>query len=162
MNELPALAVALAACFSAAGVGGLATSRSLKDWYVRLPKPSWNPPNWIFGPVWTLLYLLMAVAVWLVWIERGERDVTGPLTWFAAQLALNVLWSVAFFGLRSPIGGLVVIVALWWAIAATIFVFAPLSALAAAMLVPYLVWVTFATVLNGAIAWNVARSRGRA
>lgn len=159
MNELPALAVALAACFSAAGVGGLATSRSLKDWYVRLPKPSWNPPSWVFGPVWTVLYLIMGIAVWLVWIERGGQDIGAALVWFAAQLALNVLWSIAFFGLRSPVGGLVVIVALWWAIAATIFVFAPISPVAAALLVPYLAWVTFATVLNGAIAGNVTGSR---
>ncbi len=159
MNEGVALAVALAACFSAAGIGGLATSRGLRDWYSRLPKPSWNPPNWVFGPVWSALYLLMAIAVWLVWRVRDEQDVSGALLWFAAQLALNVGWSVAFFALRSPVGGLLVIVALWWCIAATIFAFAPLSVLAAWLLVPYLAWVTFATVLNGAIAGNVAGSR---
>lgn len=161
MNDLVALGIALVACFVAAAIGGLATSRSLRDWYVQLPKPSWNPPNWIFGPVWTVLYALMAVAAWLVWRVRDERDVQIALTWFGAQLVLNVAWSVAFFGLRSPVGGLAVIVVLWWAIAGTIVAFAPIALVAALILVPYLAWVTFATVLNGAIVGNVAGSRGR-
>lgn len=158
VNELPALALALAACFGAAGVGGFVTSRSLNDWYLHLPKPSWNPPNRVFGPVWSVLYLLMGIAVWLVWIGRDGHDITTALAWFAGQLALNLLWSLVFFGLRSPAGGLLVIVALWCAIAATIFAFAPLSAVAAALLIPYLLWVSFATLLNAAIARNVRRS----
>lgn len=158
MSDIASLVIALAACFGAAGIGGLATSRGLRDWYPRLAKPSWNPPDRVFGPVWTVLYVLMAVAVWLVWRVRDEHDVTIALLWFTAQLALNVGWSVAFFGLRSPVGGLLVIVMLWWCIAATIFAFAPLSAPAAAMLVPYLAWVTFAAALNGAIAGNAAGS----
>jgi translocator protein len=152
MNDLVALVVAVAICSAAAAVGGYATTRSLRDWYVALPKPSWNPPNWVFGPVWTVLYLAMAVAAWLVWRARDERDVTPALVWFAAQLVLNVAWSVAFFGLRAPRAGLAVIVALWLAILGTIAAFAPISMAAASILVPYLLWVTFATALNGAIA----------
>ena len=151
MNDIIALVVAVAICFAAAGVGGYATTRSLRDWYLALPKPSWNPPNWVFGPVWTVLYLAMAVAAWLVWRVRDERDVAAALVWFAAQLVLNVAWSVVFFGLRAPKGGLAVIVALWLAIVGTILAFAPISTPAAAILAPYLLWVTFATALNGAI-----------
>ncbi len=156
MNELVGLIVALACCLGAAAIGGYATTRSLRDWYTALPKPRWNPPNAIFGPVWTVLYLGMGVAVWLIWRQRDESEVAFAFALFAAQLVLNVLWSVVFFGLRSPTGGLVVIVALWLAIAATIAAFAPISALAAALLVPYLAWVTFATFLNGAILRSVA------
>lgn len=159
MNELAALGVALIVCFAAAGVGGMATARSLRGWYDRLPKPSWNPPDRVFGPVWTVLYAFMAIAVWLVWLARGEHDVTPALAWFAGQLVLNVLWSLAFFGLRSPMLGLVVIVALWWAIVGTIAAFAVVSGVAAIVLLPYLAWVSFATALNAAVARNVAGSR---
>ncbi|HEY6959946.1 MAG TPA: TspO/MBR family protein [Candidatus Limnocylindria bacterium] len=161
MNDIVALVIAFVVCFGAAGIGGFATSRSLRDWYARLPKPSWNPPNWVFGPVWTVLYALMAIAAWLVWRVRDEHDVQIALVWFAAQLVLNVAWSVAFFGLRSPESGLIVIVLLWWAIAGTIVSFAPLSLVAALLLAPYLAWVTFASALNGAVVGNVAGSRGR-
>jgi tryptophan-rich sensory protein len=161
MNDLVVLVIALAGCFAAAGIGGLVTSRSLRGWYAGLAKPSWNPPNWVFGPVWTVLYAAMGVAAWLVWRVRDEHDVRIALVWFGVQLIVNVAWSVAFFGLRSPAAGLVVIVLLWWAIAGTIASFASVSLLAAGMLVPYLAWVTFATVLNGAIVRNVAGSRGR-
>ena len=151
MNDLIALVVAAAICFGAAAVGGYATTRSLRDWYVALPKPSWNPPSWVFGPVWTVLYGAMAVAVWLVWRARDERDVTVAFAWFAAQLVLNVAWSVVFFGMRAPKAALGVILGLWLAILGTILVFAPISMPAAAILVPYLLWVTFAAGLNGAI-----------
>lgn len=160
MTDIIGLVVAIAVCLAAAGIGGYATTRSLRDWYVTLPKPSWNPPNGVFGPVWTVLYLAMAVAAWLVWRARDERDVVPALAWFAVQLALNVAWSVSFFGLRSPRAGLVVIVLLWLAILAMIVAFAPISTLAALVLVPYLAWVTFATALNGAIAAKVARAHG--
>ena len=152
MNDIVALALSLAIAFGAAAIGGLATARSLRSWYVTLPKPSWNPPNRVFGPVWTLLYLAMGVAAWLVWTAGDGADVAVPLAWYGGQLVLNVAWSVAFFGLRSPVAGVFVIVALWCAIAGTIVSFAPISAAAAALLVPYLAWVTFAMLLNGAIA----------
>jgi benzodiazapine receptor len=156
-GDIIALVVAVGICFAAAGVGGYATTRSLRDWYVALPKPWWNPPNWVFAPVWSILYFVMAIAAWLVWLGRERSDVGPLLLAFAAQLVLNVLWSVVFFWLRSPAGGLVVIILLWWAIFVTIIAFAPVSMVAAALLVPYLAWVTFATALNGAIVGRAAR-----
>jgi tryptophan-rich sensory protein len=151
MSDLIALVASIAVCFAAAAIGSLATFRSLRGWYVRLAKPSWNPPNGVFGPVWTLLYVLMAVSVWLVWRARDDGDITVALVWFATQLWLNVLWSLVFFGLRSPIAGLVEIAVLWGSILGTIVAFAPHSLAAALLLVPYLAWVSFATVLNAAI-----------
>lgn len=150
MNEWLALAIAVLVCFGAAALGSWATVRGLREWYPALRKPSWNPPNAVFGPVWTILYLAMAVAVWLVW--RSGGDVTVAVGLFALQLALNVAWSVVFFGQRNPRGGLVVIVGLWLAIAATLVVFASIDPLAGALFIPYLAWVTFASVLNGTIA----------
>ena len=150
MNEWLALVVAVLICFGAAALGSWATVRGLREWYPALRKPSWNPPNAVFGPVWTILYLAMAVAVWLVW--RSGDDVTVALGLFALQLALNVAWSVVFFGQRNPRGGLVVIAGLWLAIAATLVVFLSIDPLAGALFIPYLAWVTFASVLNGAIA----------
>lgn len=159
MTDIVGFIVAIVAVVIAASVGGYATARSLGRWYRALPKPWWNPPDAVFGPVWTLLYLGMAVASWLVWRARDEHDVSAALVWYAVQLTLNVLWSVVFFGMRSPIGGLVVIVALWSAIVTTIVAFAPVSGLAAALLVPYAAWVTFASALNGAIVGLGLRPR---
>ncbi|HET8567690.1 MAG TPA: TspO/MBR family protein [Candidatus Limnocylindria bacterium] len=158
MSDVLALLVSLALSFAAAGVGGLATARGLRGWYGTLAKPRWTPPSWVFAPAWTVLYAAMAVAAWLVWRERGAAEVAIPLAWYALQLALNVAWSVVFFGLRSPMAGLAVIVLLWWAIAGTIAAFAPVSPLGALVLLPYLAWVTFATALNAAIA--AANRRG--
>jgi translocator protein len=158
MNDLLALVVVILCCLGAAAVGGYATTRSLRDWYLALPKPSWNPPNAVFGPVWTVLYLAMAIADWLVWRARNESDITVAQSVFVVQLVLNVLWSVAFFGLRSPLAGLVVIALLWLAIVATIVAFSQVSVLAAAILVPYLLWVTFASFLNAAILRRVGRA----
>lgn len=150
MNEYLALAVALGASFGAAALGSSATVRGLREWYPSLRKPRWNPPNAVFGPVWTVLYLAMAVAAWLAW--RTGAGVTLALSLFAAQLALNVAWSVVFFGLRQVRAGFVVIVCLWLAIAVTLVVFASIDPVAGALFVPYLAWVTFASFLNGAIA----------
>lgn len=150
MNEWLALAVAVLICFGAAALGSWATVRGLREWYPALRKPSWNPPNALFGPVWTILYLAMAVAVWLVW--RSGGDVTFAVGLFALQLVLNVAWSVVFFGQRNLRGALVVIAGLWLAIAATLVVFASIDPLAGALFLPYLAWVTFASILNGAIA----------
>jgi tryptophan-rich sensory protein len=117
-----------------------------------LNKPSWQPPAWLFGPVWTLLYVLMGIALYLVWrAGLAAKGVKLALAIFFVQLVLNALWSFAFFGAESPLAGLVVIVALWAMIAATIAAFAPVSRAAAALLVPYILWVSFATVLNAAI-----------
>ena len=145
-----ALAFAAAMCFTAAALGSWATVPELRAWYPALRKPRWNPPNRVFGPVWTVLYLAMAIAAWLVW--RTGAEVSAALVVFAVQLALNVAWSFVFFRARNPTAAFAVIIALWLAIAATIVIFWPIDAIAAELLVPYLGWVTFASFLNGAIA----------
>jgi translocator protein len=150
LNDGVALAISVGVCFAAAGIGTLSTLNGLRAWYPSLRKPTWNPPNALFGPVWTVLYLSMAVAVWLVW--RAAVNPVPALALFAAQLALNVTWSVTFFGQRKVGGALVVIGVLWLMIAATIGAFWSVDPLAGLMLVPYLAWVTFASLLNAAIA----------
>lgn len=123
-------------------------------WYERLAKPAWRPPNWLFAPVWSLLYLMMAISGWLVWRRAGFSGAAGPLALYALQLALNAAWTPVFFGLHRIGLGLATIVALWLAIAATIVAFYPVEALAALLLVPYLTWVSFAAALNHAI-WRL-------
>ncbi len=117
-------------------------------WYEALQKPSWSPPNWIFGPVWTALYILMGIAAWLLWRRRGFGGARGALALFGAQLVLNAAWSWLFFGLRSPGAALIGILILWLAIFATVLAFARHHRLAAMLLFPYLTWVSFATILN--------------
>lgn len=141
----------LALCFAAAATGGFVT---MGQWYAELNKPSWNPPGWVFGPVWTLLYIAMAVAAWLVWREGGWK-LRGPaLTVFLVQWLLNALWTPLFFGLQRVDLALVNIVLMWLAIVATIVLFHRISKVATILLVPYLAWVTFATALNFAI-WRM-------
>jgi len=118
------------------------------EWYASLEKPSWNPPNWIFGPAWTALYAMMAVAAWLVWRRGGFAAQALPLAAFLVQLLLNALWSWLFFGLKNPGLAFAEIVALWVAIATTLLLFRRPSATAAWLLAPYLAWVTFASLLN--------------
>ena len=138
----------LALCFGAAGLGAIATTPEIDGWYQSLNKPAWNPPAWVFGPVWTTLYALMAIAGWLIWkTDRGTARRL-PLTLFAAQLVLNVAWSWIFFRLHQPGWAFVELVCLWFTILATTLAFRPLSKLAAALLLPYQAWVTFAGVLN--------------
>lgn len=146
------LACAVAVCFVAAGIGSLYTRPAIPVWYASLQKPAWNPPNWLFGPVWTLLYLSMAVAVWLVWRERGFAGAGLAITLFVLQLILNALWSIIFFGWRQPAYALVEIFFLWAAIFATMLCFWRISQPAAWLMWPYLLWVTFAGFLNLAIA----------
>jgi len=133
-------------------VGSLATRPAIATWYAGLVKPSFNPPGWLFGPAWTVLYILMGLAVYLVW-RRGMAapGVRPAVAVFAVQLALNVLWSFLFFAARSPVLGFVDIVVLWGAILATMVLFFRVSAAAGLLLVPYIGWVSFAGVLNGAI-----------
>jgi tryptophan-rich sensory protein len=144
----------LVLCSGAAGIGGAATSTSVSGWYQTLARPSWNPPDWVFGPVWTVLYFLMAIAAWLVWRRAGWPAARVPLAWFAVQLSLNVGWSIVFFGLRSPGAALAEILLLWLAIGATAISFARRSSVAAWLIVPYLAWTSFAVVLNAAI-WRL-------
>jgi tryptophan-rich sensory protein len=145
------LAVALAACFGVSVVGGLVTSTSVGNWYQTINRPSWNPPGWVFGPVWTTLYALMAVAVWDVW--RSPGPARRAITLFAIQLALNLGWSILFFGLKSPGLALVGIVVLIVFIVATILEFWRQKRRASVLLFPYLAWTSFAAVLNGTIWW---------
>lgn len=121
------------------------------EWYWALAKPSWTPPPWLFGPVWTLLYLAMAIAAWAVWKRAGFGK---ALAWWAGQLVLNAAWSPVFFGAHQPGWAAVIIVALWLAIVATIMAFAKVERWAAWLLAPYLAWVSFASALNFAI-WRL-------
>ncbi len=142
------LAVAIAVCFGAAALGSLATAQAVDTWYPALRKPPWTPPSWVFGPVWTVLYLMMAIAAWRVWLAAPWRQTAWPLGLFAVQLALNVLWSVLFFGVQMPGAALVEIVVLWAAILATTIAFFRHSRLAAGLMIPYLAWVSYAITLN--------------
>ena len=147
-RSLIGLAVALAACFAASLIGGALTRPNL-DWYATLVKPGFTPPNGVFPIVWTILFVMMAVSAWLVWRERGdEGDKKTALVWFGIQLAINVLWSFAFFFMHSPALGFGVIMALIVAIVITIVLFDRVSRAAALLLVPYVLWVGFAAGLN--------------
>jgi len=130
------LVVFLAICFGTSVLGMAWTNTSVDTWYVTLEKPSWNPPNWLFGPVWTTLFIGMAIAAWLVWRKRGLAESWLPLTLFGIQLTLNAMWSVLFFGFRNPGVAFAEILLLWVAILATIVVFARHSNWAAALLIP--------------------------
>ena len=136
-------------CLSAGGIGSTFTASAIPEWYATLVKPSFSPPNWVFAPAWTLLYILMGLAAARVW-QRGLQNpqVRTALVVFLIQLILNMLWSVLFFGLRSPLYGLVDILFLWAMILATIAQFSKVSTLAATLLIPYIFWVTFACGLN--------------
>jgi len=141
----------LAGCLAVEVVGGLVTSATAESWYPTLQKPTWTPPSWVFGPVWTLLFGMMAVAASIVWLARDNEEVCCPLTGFSVQLAANLLWSVLFFGLHSPFLAFLDLLFLWVAVGVTLAQFFNVSRLAAALMVPYFVWVTFAALLNGAI-----------
>jgi tryptophan-rich sensory protein len=140
-------------CFAASAFGALFMPG---EWYAALKKPAWNPPGWVFGPVWTTLYAAMAVAAWLVWRCGGFRAQRLPLGLFVAQLALNALWTPVFFGLRNPGLALVDIALLWLSVLATAVAFWRVHRPAAALLTPYLAWVSFAGFLNFTI-WQLNR-----
>ena len=142
------LFASLALCFGAEGLGGLFTARSVGTWYLTLQKPEFTPPGWLFGPVWTLLYFLMGISFYLVWNARENKNKKNAIVLFFIQLILNVSWSLVFFGMQSILGGLIVITALWLAIVSTMYHFRHISRTAAGMLLPYLAWVSFASVLN--------------
>jgi tryptophan-rich sensory protein len=151
------LVVSIIACLAAGAIGSIFTWEAIPTWYATLEKPAFNPPNWLFAPVWTLLYLLMGIAAFLVW-RRGleNRQVRIALIVFLVQLVLNALWSVVFFGLESPLYGVVVIAVLWVAILFTVLKFYRISLAASVLMWPYLLWVTFAAVLNVSI-WLLNR-----
>ena len=147
--------VSLIVCFGASTIGGAFNRPAVTGWYVTVQKPVFSPPNEVFAPVWTVLYFLMAVSLYLIWQKRREglRD-NSALLLFSAQLALNASWSAVFFGLQSIGGGLVVIGMLWLTLLATIRRFWSISRRAAACLIPYFIWLSFAVVLNFAI-WRL-------
>lgn len=157
VRDIFKLLVCVVVCLCAGLIGSVFTRGAIPTWYATLEKPSFSPPNWLFAPVWTLLYLLMGIAAFLVW-RRGleNRQVRIALIVFLIQLVLNALWSVVFFGLESPLYGLIVISALWVAILFTVLKFFRISSVASVLLWPYLLWVTFAAVLNASI-WLLNR-----
>jgi translocator protein len=139
---------------SAATAGGQFTARGTNGWYEQLDKPFFNPPAWVFGPVWTVLYAAMALAAWLVWKRGGDRrDVQVSTALFSVQLLLNVGWSALFFGLRSPLAALIEIVVLFAAICAWYVSATRIEPRTRWLIAPYLAWVAFAGVLNASIWW---------
>ena len=153
-KDLLALILLVGICVGIGGLGGAVTVSNLTDWYPTLNKPSFNPPNWVFRPVWTTLFVMMGVAAWRVW-RAADRDTTrAPLAFFALQLAVNLGWSVAFFGLRDPGLAVAVILVLDLLVLTTALLFRRIDGLAAMLLVPYLAWIAFATILNIAI-WRL-------
>lgn len=154
MLRIRTLAVFLILCLGIGMLGGVVTRPAIEGWYAGLTKPSWTPPAWIFGPVWTVLYVLIGVAGWRIWIRRASS----PAKWlvlrlFAAQLLLNAIWSPLFFGLREPFLALVDIAGLWVMVLLCWNAMRTADALASWLFVPYLLWVSFAASLNAAIWW---------
>ncbi|HTN74389.1 MAG TPA: TspO/MBR family protein [Pirellulaceae bacterium] len=133
--------------------GAVFTPGGPNDWYAQLQRPPLAPPSWIFAPVWTTLYVMMATSAWLIWEARREQAVRWPLTLFAMQLLCNAAWSPLFFGAQQPLLALIDLVAMWALIVATIVSFARISRWAALLLVPYLAWVSFAGYLNAGFWW---------
>lgn len=149
------LAIFVSICIAVGGFGAIYTESTRAVWFDTLRQPDWSPPAWLFGPVWAILYLFMAVAAWLVWRNaRSYRQTAGALILFGIQLALNLAWSGIFFGLRSPGAAFIEILSLWVAIVATMIAFWRVTRLAGLLFVPYLLWVTFASALNYAI-WQL-------
>lgn len=143
------LLFSIGVCFLAAAVGSAFTIGAIDTWYITLNKPFFSPPNWVFGPVWTLLYLMMGVSLYIFWdIKTNIKERRLGLSMFSVQLVLNALWSILFFGLKSPIAAFVVIILLWFTICLTIKKFLKASKLAGWLLIPYFAWVSFATILN--------------
>ena len=142
---LPKLIFSIGICLGAGIIGSFFTVSAIPEWYATLNKPAFSPPNWIFGPVWTILYILMGVSLYLVWVKKTVPAV------FWLQLILNALWSIIFFGMKNPTLAFVDIIALWVAIVLTIKAFSKINKLAGQLLWPYLAWVSFASILNLAI-----------
>jgi len=149
MRNFLKLLTSVLVCFLAGGIGTVFTSSAIPAWYVHLIKPSFSPPNWLFGPVWTLLYFLMGISFYLIW-EKGikNRKIREALMFFGVQLVLNDIWSPIFFGAKNLLLALVVIILMWVFILKTILVFGKIEKTASYLLYPYIIWVSFATILN--------------
>jgi tryptophan-rich sensory protein len=148
------LVVSVALALLVGWLGSMWTTPEIPGWYRTLAKPSWTPPNWVFGPVWTALYVMMAVAAWLIWKPQGFAGAPLPLGIYAVQLALNLAWTGIFFAMRQPGPAFAEIVLLWCAILITTRQFWRRQAVAGFLLVPYLIWVTYAAALNFAL-WRM-------
>jgi benzodiazapine receptor len=149
VRDIVRLVVSIVVCQLAGGLGAIFTTPAIPTWYASLNKPSFNPPNTVFFPVWTTLYTLMGIAAFLVWRKGlGERRVRVALGIFVIQLVLNTAWSIIFFGLYSLFGAVIAIVFLWIAILINIVTFWRISKVAGALLIPYILWVSFAGILN--------------
>jgi benzodiazapine receptor len=155
MNKFLKIIIAVVACLAIGYTSGMVTRSAITTWYPTLIKPSFNPPNWIFAPVWSTLFVMMGVAAGLVWseIKSSEEVVKKALIFFLIQLGLNALWSYLFFGLHNPMLAGLEIIVLWLMIYETYVQFAKINKTAGYLFIPYLAWVTFAAVLNGSIWW---------
>lgn len=139
-------------CEMAGFLGSFFTAPAIPVWYAQIQKPFFNPPSWLFAPAWALLFFLMGISLYLIWVKSSEgKNIRTAVFAFLIQFILNILWSFAFFGLRSPISGFIVIIFLWFAILFTILKFYSISKESAYTLIPYIIWVTFAAILNFSI-----------
>ena len=154
MQKILKIVLVVVLCVTVGYLSGLVTRESILTWYVTLNKPSFNPPNWVFAPVWTLLYIMMGVAAGMIWTSNSDEQTTKKaLGFFAIQLGLNALWSYLFFGLHNPLLALIEIILLWLMIFETYNLFKKIHKTAGFLMLPYLVWVSFATILNASICW---------
>ena len=155
MNKYVKILLFGVTCIAVGFLSGMATQSSVTTWFPTLIKPSFNPPSWVFAPVWSLLYTMMGVAAGLVWnrIDYEKEAVKKALLFFVIQLALNALWSILFFGIRNPFLALIEIILLWLMIYETYVPFGKIDKIAGYLFIPYLFWVSFAAVLNGSIWW---------
>lgn len=155
MNKYTKIVITVSICLLVGYLSSIVTQSSIKTWYPTLIKPSFNPPNWVFAPVWTLLFILMGLAVGFVWdkMDSNKELVKKGLLFFAVQLALNALWSYLFFGLQNVFLALIEIILLWLIIFETYLIFKKMDKKASYLLLPYLAWVGFATILTASIFW---------
>lgn len=155
MNKFTKILIMVVTCVAVGYLSGEVTRESVNTWYPTLNKPVFNPPSWLFAPVWTTLYIFMGIAAGLVWdkIDSQKETVKKGLLYFAIQLGLNALWSYLFFGLQNPLLALIEIVVLWLMIYETFVQFNKVNKVAGYLFIPYLLWVSFAFLLNAAIWW---------
>ena len=155
MNKITRILAVVVTCLVIGYFSGMVTRSSVTTWFPTLIKPSFNPPSWVFAPVWSILFVMMGVAAGLVWdrIEAEREAVKKALIFFAIQLGLNALWSYLFFGLRNPMLAGLEIIVLWLMIFETYIQFVKINKIAGYLLLPYLAWVSFASVLHGSIWW---------
>lgn len=150
----PKILITVTTCLLVGFISSLSTAEALQSWYPSIIKPSFNPPDWLFAPVWTSLYILMGISVALIWHSGWEREeVQNSVMIFLAQLVINGFWPVVFFGMRSPGAALILIILLWGLIVWCIRKFFPINKLAGWLLIPYFSWVSFALILNLSIYW---------